>query len=827
MAIDESSESALLAWGSDDGTVSIVLVGSVWEVRVGPLLVDSFGYGDVVEERLGIVRLVKSGLLTQRVAGVTFGVSHQRVGQLVKAFDLGGTLALFPKEKGRRMQISVRARARLIDHVENRGRGVSDAARRVMEEIGEYIGDDTAYKIIGQARGGISAEEQVWGTPAVEAKLASLSAGSLRELASFLGEDDMPDQEDLAGQRAEPDSRPEGCDAVGVSGAQHRLDAVSSVVGGGSPAANMLPSQVATAPQNNLEPAFEPAARGREEAYRKTLEDGVRVPYLGGFLVSGLVGQLGLGSIFRRVAAEVALPLGGQQRLNRFWDLPRILMTLVFIYLFRFHSIETMKTADRVALGLLVGAPRAPDIKSVRRWLVEAAKSRIGEKLGFLLATGYAALGWVRLGTLYLDGHFRPYYGSRKIASGWFSGRNVGHPGNYEYFVNDERGRPVFLEMTAASVSFTKIIPKLVADAKRLREEVKAKGPLIVVLDRGAYSADLFAEIDRQDAVYVTWMKTPPKFVRGYFSQRISVEFTKTHRTFFYFETRVKINGYADSVKAFAIYDPKTDHQMVIITNSDRVRPGGKRTRIDHARLIRALVKRWVQENFFKEAKSKMALDQHAGYLFEAEDPLAQVVNPARKKLTATRRELERLLSPINEALAALDVPRPPGLTRHVRGAPARDTSPVELRRQRQKLLLRLGRVRAKLGDTPEHVPHRELPEEKKRLVTLLDKQTILQHLKAASHNLTEMLAQEFKQHCYFDPRDPKPVLFDIFKQPAYCQLRGSCLHIYPKPLDVDKYQSAAERLYDIVNDASGRTSDSFGFTLHIHGGPPPENVSW
>ena len=94
----------------------------------------------------------------------------------------------------------------------------------------------------------------------------------------------------------------------------------------------------------------------------------------------------------------------------------------------------------------------------------------------------------------------------------------------------------------------------------------------------------------------------------------------------------------------------------------------------------------------------------------------------------------------------------------------------------------------------------------------------ILEHLKCVAYNITEMLLQEFKHHCYFDRRDPKPILHAIFTQPAYCRLENGTLHVYPKQFPTPRYQKAANHLYDILNDTAGTTLDAYGFPILIHG---------
>ena len=823
MTTAATGEDPLLAYESPDGLWRVLFVESTWEVHLGPHVIERFKLGDTVREWLGIVRLVEGGLLSLRQAAGIFGLSSSRVEQLVGAFRQQGVLGLFPKHKGRRMKISVRARALLIDLVMNRGMPVWHAAVRVKAEIGEYISERTGYGILQMARAGIGAEQQVWGTPEMEAKLAAFDP-DLDGAERFLLEASETTQDKADGGS---DAATASCSApepakLAADAADTDVEAdVTAATTTAADTAPSLPSQL------GADTAFEPAAAGREQDYLEKLSQGARVPYLGGLLVAGLLGQLGLAKIFRQLAVGVNTPRDGKRTDNRFWDLPRVLMTLVYAYLFRFHSIESLKTADQESLGLLLGAPQAPYVQTVRDWLLEAAKSRIGESLRWMLARGYAALGWVRLGTLYIDGHFRPYYGSSKIAYGWFAGRNCGHPGSYAYFVNDERGRPVFLELTPASVSFGKILPKLVADAKRLRREAKATGPLVVVVDRGAYSKELFTHLGEQQVVFVTWMKNPPRFAAGYFAQRISVELSKTHRTFWYFTTRVKVTGYADAVKAFALYDPQTGNQMVAITNANRVRPDGRRIRLNDDLLIRLLVKRWVQENFFKSGKQKLSIDQHAGYLFEDEAPDTEVVHPVRKQLTAAIQQLEAQLAPINEALAALQVPRPSSASRRTRGAPRRGSSAEQLRAQRRRLLAKLAQSKEQMRQLPTHIRHAELPADQKRLVARFDKQTILEHLKCAAYNATEMLLEQFSRHCYFERRDPRPILHAIFTQPSFCQLRDGHLYVYPRPFAVPRYEAAAQRLYDILNDEGARTLDAHGFPIHIDTGPQRDLITW
>ncbi len=86
---------------------------------------------------------------------------------------------------------------------------------------------------------------------------------------------------------------------------------------------------------------------------------------------------------------------------------------------------------------------------------------------------------------------------------------------------------------------------------------------------------------------------------------------------------------------------------------------------------------------------------------------------------------------------------------------------------------------------------------------------------------------EQFGRHCYFDRRDPRPILQAIFNQPAFRQLRDGRLHVYPKPMSTPRYEQAAKLLYDIINDSPGVTTDAYGFPIYINTGTDRDLIRW
>ena len=115
---------------------------------------------------------------------------------------------------------------------------------------------------------------------------------------------------------------------------------------------------------------------------------------------------------------------------NEFYDqqktghpLTVIFQSLFYMLFFHFPSIESLKKANRVGYGILIGQQKLPTPKVIHRALNQLLGFNRSSKLMREFACQFVKNNIIEVGLLYFDEHFLPYYGIEHIAAGFFSKR--------------------------------------------------------------------------------------------------------------------------------------------------------------------------------------------------------------------------------------------------------------------------------------------------------------------------------------------------------------------------------------------------------------------
>jgi len=126
---------------------------------------------------------------------------------------------------------------------------------------------------------------------------------------------------------------------------------------------------------------------------------------------------------------EAATEVFGQLR-NGFYGLRSLLLTLCFLALLREPRAEGVTRIAPADLGRILGLDRAPEVKTIRRRLGELAERGLGEELVKSLARKHAEADPQALGFLYLDGHVRGYFGTRRLPKAHLARMRISGPGH-------------------------------------------------------------------------------------------------------------------------------------------------------------------------------------------------------------------------------------------------------------------------------------------------------------------------------------------------------------------------------------------------------------
>jgi transposase len=537
----------------------------------------------------------------------------------------------------------------------------------------------------------------------------------------------------------------------------------------------------ATAPPAGVleAPSVPPSANGawgepaEQELPRVVVQEGP-VVHAGAFLLYPALAAMGLVEAFQKVYR----PLAGRR-----YGLRELVLSLFFLWVLGYPSVEAFKGARRRDVGALIGARLAPSVKTLRRKLGELATLRQGHRVVLEMARRCVDRDIVQVGVLYVDGHLKPYYGRRSVGEVWSPQRRMPVPGLAQYFVNDVQGRPLFFLTAQPHRSLTQMLPKLVEEIRALIGE----RPFTLVFDRGGYSLRLFRDLRGQGVHLLTYRRKPFAPYPQEAFQPQACEFKGRRREFRLHEDTVDL-GEAGLLRVIALQ--RDDGRQTHILTTDR--------ETGAARLACLMINRWGQENFFKYMLQHYALDALHGYGADGVIEEAQVPNPRWRELDREVRDLKERIRGIKEQMGTLAAQR----------ANRKGLRP--LRRELQGLEQTLATRKRERAVAPKQVPVRQTERRLDRLD--LEKKVLADTIKVAAYNAEAWLLERLERH-YQDPRDGREVLRSLLHLKGRLRLEGTDLVVHLAPPEVPRYRRA---LAGLCADLNGQAPIFPGTTYRL-----------
>jgi hypothetical protein len=292
------------------------------------------------------------------------------------------------------------------------------------------------------------------------------------------------------------------------------------------------------------------------------------------------------------------------------------------------------------ALGRVLGLDRAPEVKTIRRKLGELAAAGKAADLIMALARRHAAARPDALGFLYVDGHARVYYGTRTVQKTHVARLKFPAPATMETWVTGQDGDPVFMVVAEPSDSLAGELRRLLPS---LRQVVGEGRRVTVCFDRGGWSPALFADITAAGFDLLTWRKGPAPDLPAEAFTTVACADDRSRRHEY---------ELAETTVALSISEGPRKGQMVALRQVTRRVPakaGGtrqihaltSRTDLDAGEVCWRMSARWREENYFRYARTRFALDALDSYAAGPDDPDQMVPNPARKAAAARVRQAE------------------------------------------------------------------------------------------------------------------------------------------------------------------------------------------
>jgi len=182
-----------------------------------------------------------------------------------------------------------------------------------------------------------------------------------------------------------------------------------------------------------------------------------------------------------------------------FYGLRTTLVAYVLLALLRIPRPEALKEHAPRELGRIVGLDRILEVKTLRRKLTRLASLKASYPLGRELARLRIAERGKMLGFLYIDGHVRAYHGKWTIPKAYVTRVRLAAPATTDYWVNDQRGDPLFVVTAEANAAMTRMLIPVLTE---VREMLGSRRRATIVFDRGGMEPQALSEPARHGLRY-------------------------------------------------------------------------------------------------------------------------------------------------------------------------------------------------------------------------------------------------------------------------------------------------------------------------------------
>jgi transposase len=466
-----------------------------------------------------------------------------------------------------------------------------------------------------------------------------------------------------------------------------------------------------------------------------------------------------------------------------FYGLRTTLVAYVLLALLRIPRPEALKEYSPGELGRLVGLDRMPEVKTLRRKLARLASLKGSYQLGRQIARQRVAERGKVLGFLYIDGHVRAYHGQRTIPKAYVTRMHLAAPATTDYWVNDQRGDPLFVVTADANAAMTKMLTPVLTE---VRELLGPRRHSTVVFDRGGWSPKLFRSLLAMGFDILTYRKGR--------TRRIGETRFSRHQA--------KLDGRA--VK-YLLHDQPVRFLKgkLRLRQVTRLTESGHQTPIVTSRWdLRAIVvayrmfERWRQENFFKYLREEYLIDALVDYQVEPDDPSRLVPSPARKAVEKELRSTRASFTKLQERFGATTID-------YLNG----DTPPADFQNTEKKLCsdmekasARIQKLEARRSSLPTHLPLAEARKGQEAVKLSTERKHLTNILKMVAFQIESDLVEMIRPHYRRVEDEGRTLVQTILQDAADIEPTEGQLRITLAPLSSPHRSRVVESLCEALN---------------------------
>lgn len=492
-----------------------------------------------------------------------------------------------------------------------------------------------------------------------------------------------------------------------------------------------------------------------------------------------------------------------------FYGLRTTIVSLLLFSLLRIKRPEALKEYAAPDLGRILGLDRAPEVKTMRRKLARLAAIGRAERFGRNLAKRRVAERGRMMGFLYMDGHVRVYHGKRGIPKTYVTRMRLALPADTDYWVNDQRGDPLFVVTAEANEHLVQMLPILLKEVQSLVGEGRH---VTIVFDRGGWSPELFRKMIRDGFDVLTYRRGRFPHIPAKLFRLRKARIDGRQVEYLLADRRVRLLGGRLRLRQVTKLSDDGRLQTPIITS---------RTDLSAVVVAYRMFERWRQENFFKYLRDEFALDALADYQTEAADPNRSVRNPAwreaHRALAAALADLANLQKEMG--VAALE--NPEGKRPTMRGFKVAHGELGRKIREAEEHIVQL-RIQRELQD--KRVPVAEAMKGQPVIRLAAEKKHLTNILKMVAYQIESDLVENLGPHYARNDQEGRTLIQTALQSAAEIEPVGDELHVTLAPLSSPHRSKAVAGLCEILN----RTNVCFPGTpsrmrFAVTQGPPEE----
>jgi DNA-binding CsgD family transcriptional regulator len=480
-----------------------------------------------------------------------------------------------------------------------------------------------------------------------------------------------------------------------------------------------------------------------------------------------------------------------------FYGLRTTLVAYVLLALLRIPRPEALKEYPPGELGRIVGLDRIPEVKTLRRKLARLASLKGSYQLGREIARQRIAERGKVLGFLYIDGHVRAYHGKRTIPKAYVTRLHLAAPASTDYWVNDQRGDPLFVVTADANAGMTRMLTPVL---REVRELLGPRRHSTVVFDRGGWSPKVFGDLLAMGFDILTYRKgrTRPIAEKRFTLHKARLDGRQV-RYLLHDQPVRFLKGKLRLRQVTRLTE--TGHQTPMVTS-----------RWDLRAIVVAhrMFERWRQENFFKYLREEYLIDALVDYQVEPDDPNRSVPNPVRKAFEKEIHAARVHLRKLRQSYGATVIDYVHGRTRT---AVRFEIAEEKIRREIDKTTDHIKKLKVRRESLPARVPLADAQKSQEAVKLSTERKHLTNVLKMIAYQLESDLVELVRPYYKRVEDEGRTLIQMALQDTADIEPAADQLRITLAPLSSPHRSRVLEALCETLN----KTNTLFpGTQLHM-----------